>query len=625
MKIVLISLFLLLSYVSFAQEEITVGVIPAPVSVKRAKGDFKITPETFILSDAVEERGVKFFMDYLKRTGYAHELTDIHNIPHTTTALKNSIALSIGYKEADKPEGYEIAITEDRVILKGKGAGLFYGVQTLIQLIQPQKPGYATIPCGIIKDYPRFAYRGMHLDVSRHFFDVDFIKKYIDVMAAYKLNYFHWHLTDDQGWRMEVKKYPKFTSVGSRRAETKVGKETGVDSALYDNTPYGGFYTQDEIREVVAYARERYIDIIPEIEMPGHSMAALAAYPEMSCDPDKEYKVASNWGVYKDVYCPNEKTFEILTDVLKEVIDLFPCRYVHIGGDECPKDAWKQSEFCQQLIKDQHLRDPEELQHYFIARIEKFLNAHNRTLIGWDEILEGGVPSNGIVMSWRGEKGGIAAAQLGHNVIMTPGDQGLYFDHAQSLSPQEPLTYGNFAPIKKTYSYDPVPDELSESQKKFIFGVQANLWTEYIATPEKAEYQLLPRMLALSEIAWTQKANKSYRNFNEKRLPHALRRLELNGYNFRVPEPIGAEDSVSTGSDFTIELKSPVEGAKIHYTIDGYTPRETDLEYKDPIRIKVPEGKQIDLQTITITQTGKRSNATHMLLGNGVARRLKDE
>ena len=621
MKQLLFLLAVAVSLHTFAQDERYMGIIPAPVSAKKAKGDFKITPETIILTDAPDERGVKFFADYMRKSGYAYMVTDVHNIGKSPSAFKNSILLTTNFKDESKPDGYDLAVNEDHVTVSGKGAGLFYGVQSLIQLMEGQKPGYANVACGSIKDYPRFPYRGMHLDVSRHFFDTAFIKKYLDVMAAYKMNYFHWHLTDDQGWRIEIKKYPKLTSEGSKRAQTVVGKPSSTPADdMYDGTPYGGYYTQDEVKAIIKYAQDRYINIIPEIEMPGHSLAAITAYPEMSCDPSKGYKVMETWGVSNDVLCPNETTFTMLQDILGEIIDLFPCKYIHIGGDECPKDAWKKSSFCQQLIRDQRLRDEDELQSFFINRIEKFLNSRNRVIIGWDEILQGGVAPNATIMSWRGEAGGVAAAQLNHDVIMTPGNKGMYFDHAQSKSGQEPLSIGGYAPLWQVYGYDPVPAELSADQKKHVIGVQANLWTEYIPTAAKAEYMLLPRMLALSEIAWSPTANKDYYNFSESRLPHRLQKLDAAGYTYRVPEPVGVEDTLMRGSTFRIVMKSPVEGAKIHYTIDGNAPRETDLWYTDPLKIRIPEGKQVDLQTITITKTGKRSRITHTVLDNGAAK-----
>ena len=398
-----------------------------------------------------------------------------------------------------------------------------------------------------------------------------------------------------------------------------MGNYSGNDSDLYDNTPYGGFYTQDQIRDIVAYAADRYINVVPEIEMPGHSMAIITAYPELSCDPDKPYKVRESWGVSTDVLCPSENTFKVMDDILSEVMDLFPGKYIHIGGDECPKVAWKKSPFCQQLIIDSSLRDESGLQSYFVRRIERFINANGRSMIGWDEILEGGLAPNATVMSWRGEAGGIAAAQLNHDVVMTPGSGGLYFDHAQSKSPQEPLSIGGNAPLSKTYSYEPVPGTLNREQAKHIIGVQANLWTEYIATPAKAEFMLLPRMLALSEVAWSQKENKDYRNFSEQRIPYNLARLDAEGYNYRVPVATGVSDTVMTGTKFKFELKAPVEGAKIYYTMDGFTPRETDLWYTDPLSFIIPANKFIDFKTIVITPSGKRSNITdiHMQSGDG--------
>jgi len=596
------------------------GIIPAPVSVKKLKGEFKLTSETLVLTDSAEHKAVKFFARYLKRMGLGGSITDINVFDKNHRDVKNSITLVTDFTPVSMhdlpPEGYELTIDGDHVVLHGQGAGLFYGVQTLMQLIQYKEgSGSATIPCAAITDYPRFPYRGMHLDVARHFFDVDFIKKYLDLMASYKINNFHWHLTDDQGWRIEIKKYPKLTEVGSMRAQTKIGR-ANIDTDLYDNTPYGGFYTQEQIREVVAYANDRFINVIPEIEMPGHSLAAIAAYPELSCDATKTYKVGETWGVFKDVLCPTEENFIMIDEILQEVLGLFPGRYIHIGGDECPKFAWKNSDFCRQLIIDKNLKDENGLQSYFISRIEKFVNSQGHSIIGWDEILEGGLAPNATVMSWRGEAGGIAAAKQDHDVIMSPASAGMYFDLAQSKSPQEPLTIGNYAPLSKTYKYDPVPSELTREQQKHIIGVQANLWTEYIATPEKVEYMLLPRLLALAEVAWTPTANKNFRNFSEDRVPRNLARLEERGYNFRVPTAIGAEDTVVTGAKYNVDLAPSVEGATIHYTIDGYAPRETDLPYTAPVQIVVPDNNTLDFKTIVITASGKRSNVTDTKIQN---------
>ena len=616
MKHGLLVVFLFLSCGLFAQSDPYLGIIPAPVSVSKGSGEFKLDPETNILVDSPDSRAVHFFVQYLKKAGYVNTVVDINRVDRKNYSLKNTISLTLNYKGNLPPEGYQLQITGQQVIVDGRGAGMFYGIQTLIQLIHGTSPGYANIPCAVIKDYPRFPYRGMHLDVVRHFFDVDFIKRYLDLMAAYKLNNFHWHLTDDQGWRIEIKKYPKLTEVGSIRAQTKVGKATGVDSELYDNTPYSGFYTQEQIKEIIHYAEDRYINIIPEIEMPGHSLAALASYPELSCDPLKPYKVGETWGVSKDVLCPTEETFKMMTDILREVLELFPGKYVHIGGDECPKFAWKKSDFCRQLMSDQNLNDENGLQSYFIGRIEKFVNAQGRVIIGWDEILEGGLAPNATVMSWRGEAGGIAAAQLGHDVIMTPGSGGLYFDHAQSKSSQEPLSFGGNAPIEKTYAYDPVPATLNADQQKHVIGVQANVWTEYMSTPAKVEYMLLPRMFALSEVSWTPKANKDFKNFSQERLTKHLAKLDAAGYDYRVPVAYGAEDTTISGSKFNVVFVPSVEGAKIYYTLDGFAPRETDLEYKGPLTFTVPEHKSVHVKTITITPSGKRSIISDLKMEN---------
>ncbi len=599
----------------FAQRDANMGIIPAPVSVKKFKGEFNFNSETIILTDSPNHRAVKFFAEYLRKSGMGNSITDMSFLDEKRRKVRNVITLSVNHKSDMPLEGYELNVDDNKVTLVGRNGGLFYGVQTLIQLMQANKYGF-TIPSTSIKDHPRFGYRGMHLDVARHFFDVEYVKRYIDLMAYYKLNHFHWHLTDDQGWRIEIKKYPKLTEVGSKRAQTKIGSQSKGDPELYDNTPYEGFYTQEQIKEVVAYADARFITIVPEIEMPGHAMAAIASYPELSCEPGKPYAVGEKWGEYKDVYCPTEETFTMLNNILLEVMDLFPGKYIHIGGDEVPKDAWKKSDFCKQLIADRNLKDEEGVQSYFISRMEKFINANRHSIIGWDEILEGGLAPNATVMSWRGETGGIKAAQMGHDVIMTPGSGGMYFDHLQAKNPQEPLAIGGNAPLSKTYAYDPVPAVLSKDQQKYILGVQANLWTEYISTPAKADYMLLPRMMALAEVAWTPVANKSYDNFSNERLPHHLARLDAKGYNYRVPVAIGASDTTLTGANFTFDLAPSVEGAKVHYTIDGYAPRETDLHITGPVKITVPAKKEIEFKTIVITPTGKRSNVATMKLVN---------
>ncbi len=586
------------------------GIVPAPVSVKKATGEFVLSQQTVLFADS-NTKAVSFFMDYLQNKLNLRNTLKIGD----AESAANSIVLTAKGTDNLPDQGYRLTITPTQIIIAGKGAGLFYGIQTLLQLIPADRMASIKIPCAQIEDYPRFGYRGLMLDVCRHFFSVEFIKKTIDVMAYYKLNNFHWHLTDDQGWRIEIKKYPRLTEIGSQRAQTVIGNYHDRTPQQYDNTPYGGYYTQDQIRDVVKYAADRYINIVPEIEMPGHSLAALAAYPELSCDPGKTYEVGQTWGVFHDVYCPTDKTFDFLEDVLTEVMDLFPSKYIHIGGDETPKDAWKNSAFCQKLIKKLKLKDEEQLQSYFIQRIEKFVNSKGRSIIGWDEILEGGLSPNATVMSWRGEAGGIAAAQQSHNVVMTPGSGGLYLDHAQGRT-DEPLSIGGYTSLAKTYSYNPTPAALTPDQQKFIIGVQANLWSEYIPTETKAEYMYYPRALALSEVAWSQLSNKNFKDFSETRLPAQLAFLDKNNYDYRVPEAIGAMDTIVFGSQMTVNLKPSVAGAKVFYTIDGYTPRETDLEYHIPMTYNVPQDQYRELETIVITPSGKRGPVSHMLMYN---------
>lgn len=532
----------------------------------------------------------------------------------------NSIVLTSAGTDGLPADGYRLTISPQQIIIAGKGAGLFYGIQTLIQLIPANRTATVNLPCVQIEDYPRFGYRGLMLDVCRHFFSVEFVKKYIDLMAAYKLNNFHWHLTDDQGWRIEIKKYPKLTQIASQRAQTVIGNYHDRTPQQYDNTPYGGYYTQDQIREVVKYAADRYINVVPEIEMPGHSQAALAAYPELSCDPSQTYKVAETWGVFHDIYCPSDKTFAFLQDVLTEVMDLFPSKYIHVGGDEAPKDVWKKSEYCQKLIKKLGLKDDktsskeDKLQSYFIQRMEKFVNSKGRSIIGWDEILEGGLSPNATVMSWRGESGGIAAAQQNHNVIMTPGSGGLYIDHAQGKN--EPLSIGGNEPLTKIYSYNPIPAVLTPDQQKYIAGVQANLWTEYIPTESKVEYMILPRVLALSEVAWSPLANKNYNDFANTRLPGHLSKLDDARFNYHVPTAIGGVDTILFGSTLNVNLKPSVAGATVYYTIDGYDPGLTDMPFTVPMTYDVPQDQYRELKTIVITQSGKRSQITHAVMYN---------
>jgi len=609
----LIVLLISFSTIANAQDNgPNMGIIPAPVSIKKNQGTFTLSQQTAFVADSPNNKAILFLADYL----HSKRMLNIQPKANGGNDITNSIVLTSAGTDGLPAEGYRLTITPGKITIAGKGAGLFYGIQTLIQLIPADGMASLNLPCVEIEDYPRFGYRGMMLDVCRHFFSVEFVKKYIDLIASYKFNTFHWHLTDDQGWRIEIKKYPRLTTIGSQRAQTVIGNYHDRTPQQYDNTPVGGFYTQDQIRDVVKYAADRYITIIPEIEMPGHSEAALAAYPELSCDASKTYKVSETWGVFNDVYCPSEKTFDFLQDVLTEVMDLFPSKYIHIGGDEVPKKVWKESPFCQKLIKKLKLKDEEGLQSYFIQRMEKFVNSKGRSIIGWDEILEGGLSPNATVMSWRGEAGGIAAAQQNHNVIMSPGSGGLYLDAAQGKLSDEPVGIGGYSPLQKTYSYNPTPASLTPDQQKHILGAQANLWTEYIPTENKADYMLLPRLLAVSELDWTPLVNKNFNDFANVRLPYHLAWLDKNNFDYRVPPAIGAKDTIEFGSQLNAQLKPSVVGAKVYYTIDSYTPRETDLIYSTPLSYNVPQDQFRELETIVITPSGKRSVVTHTVMWN---------
>ncbi len=517
----------------FSQEsEYLAPIIPYPQEVVYEKGKFVFSQATKIVALSERMEGdIKIFNDQLERF-YGYKL----DIVRTRPAEGKYIELIYPDFEAGWKDKYHLSVGEDRIFIvaEGEGAGFFYGLQTLFQLLPVQDvnafktpPQSAfTIPCMDIKDSPRFEWRGMHLDVCRHFFPVSFVKKYIDLLSQYKFNTFHWHLTEDQGWRIEIKKYPLLTKVGAFRKGTMIGK---YSDNKYDTIHYGGFYTQEEIKEVVQYAADRHITVIPEIEMPGHSLAAIAAYPRLSCSGKKQ-DVAKGWGVFDDVYCSKDSTFNFLKDVLDEVMELFPSKYIHVGGDECPKTRWKTCKNCQALMKKEKLKNEEELQSFFIRRIEKYLNSKGRQIIGWDEILEGGLAPNAAVMSWRGTSGGIAAAKQKHKVVMSPGKP-CYFDHYQSKFTTEPLAIGGFNPVDSVYKYDPLPSDLNEAESKFIMGAQGNVWTEYILDEKQVEYMAVPRMCALSEVLWTPKENKSLEQFR-KRLKVNSKKLDQQQVNY---------------------------------------------------------------------------------------------
>jgi hexosaminidase len=501
-------------------------IIPEPSSVVALKSSFYLSDSVVIVApeDCSE---ATYLSDYLEKN-YGLKL-------HTETKTKGeqkAIILSINTKDTGiKDEGYLLNISSDEIrITASTSSGCFYAIQTLIQLLPAEHQTRLKIPAAAIADEPQYKWRGMHLDCSRHFFSKDEIKKYLDLLALYKFNIFHWHLTDDQGWRIEIKRYPLLTKISSMRKETVVGrvKDTGN---VFDGKPYGGYYTQDDIKEIVVYAAQRHITIVPEIEMPGHSVAALAAYPQYSCTGGP-FEPMTVWGVSKEVYCAgNDSTFIFLENILSEVCELFPGKYIHIGGDECPKDRWKTCPKCQARIKNEHLANEEELQSYFVKRIVTFLTDKGKTVIGWDEILEGGLAPGAMVMSWHGASGGIAAAEQNHYVVMSPGNP-CYFDHYQSKNREkEPLAIGGYNPLKAVYDYTPMPKKLNPDKVDYIMGAQGNVWTEYIPDFSHVEYMAIPRMCALAEALWSSPENKNYKNFL-KRLAVQSKLLDARNVNY---------------------------------------------------------------------------------------------
>jgi hexosaminidase len=513
---------LLLAFSSFAQN--TYNLIPLPKEMTPMAGQFIIKKSTSI--------------------GFAHP-----DFAPVATLLAEHIQLASSFPMAAKAgntstiqftqnnslgeEAYSLQVSAKKISIQAKtGKGAFYALQTLLQLMPAQIyagtaiAGAIGIPNVHIKDEPRFSYRGLMLDVGRYYYPVESVKRFIDLMAVYKMNTFHWHLTEDQGWRIEIKKYPLLTSISSVRKESMLGH---YRDQKYDGKPHGGFYTQEQVKDIVAYASKKYIEVIPEIEMPGHSTAVLAAYPQFGANGDKILQVKTKWGVAEDVLFPREETFTFLEDVLTEVMALFPGQYIHIGGDECPKIQWKESRFCQDLIKKLGLKDEHELQSYFIRRIDKFVTSKGKKLLGWDEILEGGLSPNAMVMSWRGTKGGVEAAKQNHDVVMSPNSY-FYLDYYQADPKTEPLAIGGNLPLSKCYSFEPNIPELTAEEAKHVVGIQANVWTEYISNIQYAEYMTFPRALALSEISWSTKESKNYADFKKRLTGHlpSMDALKIN-------------------------------------------------------------------------------------------------
>lgn len=548
-----------------------IHVLPLPNTIKSQPGVFTLNRASGLSFDNSFQVSATFLKDFIEK-GSPIQLQ------------QNEAILFIKDEQIDHDEGYQLTVSPKQIEIRAKtDRGAFYAVQTLRQLLPVSLENHSypknsiDIPCVIVHDAPQFQHRGMHLDVGRHFFSVEFIKKYIDALAMLKMNTFHWHLTEDQGWRIEIKKYPKLQEIAAFRNQTLIGAYTENDQK-FDGVPYGGYYTQEEIREVVAYAQSRHITVIPEIEMPGHAQAAIAAYPELGCTGE-QIKVAETWGVFDHIFCSKDGTFEFLENVLDEVLELFPSEYIHIGGDEAPKSYWKNCPNCQQRIKDEGLKDEDELQNYFITRIEKYLNTKGRQIIGWDEILEGGLAPNATVMSWRGFEGAIEAAKQHHNVILTPTAY-CYFDYYQSENDDEPLAIGGYLPLEKVYQFNPIPDELSDEEAQYVLGAQGNLWTEYIPNEKQVEYMVFPRIVAMSEVVWSPTKSKDYSHFVE-RLESFYNRLDALNINYanhlyEVAGQAGPQGYM---------LKTAIKNKTIRYTIDGATPDINATSYTGPLAI----------------------------------------
>lgn len=575
-------------------------VVPMPLEINTTQqASFLLKSGVTVYYPAGNEkmqRNAEFLASYVKAQ------TGIELQVQAGEGGKEGIVLQLGLAN-DNPEAYQLKVDASQVVISSPSeAGVFYGIQTLRKAVDVAEGSNVELPAVEINDQPRFGYRGMMLDVGRHFFSMDEIKTYIDMMALHNINRFHWHLSEDQGWRIEIKKYPKLTEIGSMRKETVIGHNSGK----YDGKPYGGFYTQEQAKEIVAYAAERYITVIPEIDLPGHMQAALAAYPELGCTGGP-YEVWTQWGVSDNVLCAgNDQTIQFIKDVLAEIVEIFPSEYIHVGGDECPKDKWKTCPKCQTRIKALGLKSDakhtkeERLQSYVIHEAEEFLNSKGRKMIGWDETLEGGLAPNATVMSWRGEAGGIEAAKQHHDVVMTPNTY-LYFDYYQSKDTEtEPMAIGGYLPIERVYSYEPMPKSLSPEEQKYIVGVQANLWTEYIPDFKQVQYMVLPRMAALCESQWCAPKKKNYEAFLQ-RVSRLIDIYAKNGWNYAThifDVMLDLKPNTETG---TLDaVARTIDNAPIYYTLDGSEPTTASEKYTDVIKIDKP----CTLRTVAIRPSG---------------------
>lgn len=586
-----------------------ISIIPEPLSLEKKTGKLVLEKGLSIYAQSGNEEALKvasqLAIDMQKVMGW-----EVAVVEAESPSGSNSVFFTGA--EGLAPEAYEFESSANGVVIKASdGAGLFYGMQTLKQLLPVEVYGDGVaqvaweLPLVTIKDAPRFEWRGLHLDVGRNMTSVEFIKEYIDNMAMHKLNTFHWHLTEDQGWRIEIKQYPKLTEIGAYRKESLTITRRNQPK-VYDGKRYGGFYTQEEVKEIVAYAADRYITVVPEIELPGHATAAIASYPELGTSGEQP-EVETDWGIFPDIYNVNDETFEFLENVLTEVIALFPSEYIHIGGDEAMKVQWEESPAIQAKIKELGLADEHELQSYFVTRIEKFVNSQGRQIIGWDEILEGGLAPNAAVMSWRGESGGIAAAKSGHKVVMSP-YQHLYLDYHQGDPAFEPTVIGPLLSLEAVYSYDPMPDTLTVEERQYILGVQANVWTEYMPTEDQVEYMVYPRVSALSELSWSPLEKRDWTLFQNK-MPTQLNRFEELDINYATSIFNVSFDAAldSATGKYVVSLSNQMNWTGMHYTVDGSSPTESSPLYEAPIALDsglVIKAQLFDARTDDTEATG---------------------
>jgi hexosaminidase len=596
----------------------SLGIVPQPGSVTAYAATLALPRRITVSASTWDERNVAdFAVQFLRRRGILATVTSGAQAQLRLRLVAHDAGM------ASSPESYILHVARDGIaITAGGGAGLFYGLQTLEQLFPASNQNI--IHFVDIQDSPQFRWRGIHLDVSRHFYSVSTVERYIDVAAHYKLNTFHWHLTDDQGWRIEIKRYPRLTTIGSCRTGTQLDK----DPSRTDGKRYCGFYSQRQIRDVVAYAKRRYVKILPEVEMPGHSTAALAAYPKYACSPGP-FKVSSIWGVTSEIYCPTERTFTFLANILSEVASMFPNAYVHIGGDEVPKEAWRKSTFVHALMQREHLKTYDAVQGYFERRMERALSRVGRRMVGWDEILDGGVTRTATVMSWRGDAGGIKAAKRGNDVVMSP-DGPLYFDAYQGDQGDEPEAIGGLSTPEMVYDYNPVPPSLRAKQAQHVLGVQGNLWTEYIGSENYLYYMLLPRELALSEIAWSASKRKNWASF-VARSGKQYGWLTAHHYNFRIPNPSFSMDSAGVRlsnvspsvrtvsaqiavSAVDVTISDAVPEAIIRFTTDGTIPTKSAMQYTAPLHYTLQPQGLVRITAVAQLPDGRMSTPSELIL-----------